>query len=321
MDFYNLIPALKSIRDIPETLLEEFEDCYRSTISSVDIKHLTSGIIPKHILSTSLTSTLETVSQSALNMYESTRDPRLLEISAMLWNPLLAAMFKMTSTETPSRSFVRAASSESTSPRAPKPKAQTPNRSTPPPPVKMGPAQVDGLRKRLKNIMTSKTSLYATPAHAFIKCVKTDCEFCRSLFTTLNITRCEGHKKCCSIGWYPHIGLPLWKMTKKRHDQNLPFNLSMKPCKEHEIPAIGNPAPQDVATDVIPSCGIGSPDYCSDNMAYDDESPTRPQSPPGVLSSTKRSWSREVDDVEALYLRMRAAKAVKCVDGAAGTSH
>lgn len=251
MDYDPILESIKSIRGIPNTFVLEFEANFRSNLSSVDLKYLTSGSIPSHVLKNCVTSSLEHVANMAYNEYAATSDIKLLEISAMLWNPITASLFRIIPDSRTEFRKDMGRSSVKTKTHGTRPKAYV---KTKPEPVNLTAIQIEGLRKRLRAVTTNRSQLYATPAHSYIKCLKPNCEFCTSVYNTLNITQCQGHKKCCSAGWYPHIGPSLWKMLKKRHDSGLPVLLTAKTCKPHEIPALEEAKVSSQDDDAISVC-------------------------------------------------------------------
>jgi len=85
------------------------------------------------------------------------------------------------------------------------------------------------LIKRIHNViyqrMNNGVPLYATPAHRYVKCDAVVCEFCSQMYKHLEITACStfGHTQCNSVGWFPHVGIKLWKKLQRQHDAGSPF--------------------------------------------------------------------------------------------------
>lgn len=295
VDFQPLLETVKSIKDIPDAVCDEFENTFRSSISSIDFKYLVNGSIPQQIINNCLTSSFEAAANYAYNDHAVTGNLRMLEISAMLWNPILAKMFQLVAT---SVTINITEKSEKISTDLPK---RTKKSSSPKPtaPVELPPDQVEGIRKRLRAVALTKPHLYQTPFHSHVKCNTPNCEFCKQMFVKLNITKCEGHKRCCTVGWYPHVGPSLWQMLRKRHANNSSSSVKLQPCKSNEIRALES------------EVGQSSPvTEAAEPTTYDRSGSVTPV-PSEVSTSSKRSaspfdWN---DDIETYYLnRKRAAR-------------
>lgn len=216
----------------------------------------------------------------------------------MLWNPITATMFRVIADGL--KPLVHAKSS------VVQPSASVRTKESKPksPPKPVGDVDMEEIRRRIKGVALTKPHLYATPGHPFIKCDKARCRFCQHLFENLNITRCEGHKRCTSVGWYPHVGAPLWQMVRKRHATHDQSTIKPKECKVGEIPALA----KAVGTSpVSPMDDSGS--RCSTACENEGSVTPTPSSPRSPQSTPKRSlplsWA---DDVEEYYLSKRYAK-------------
>jgi len=82
----------------------------------------------------------------------------------------------------------------------------------------------------------SGTHLYSTHPWVTKICSSKQCIFCRTMFKSLVVTKCgsdtgfpctEG-KPCNTIGYFPHVGVKLWKRLKPAHTGAHPFKSSDK---------------------------------------------------------------------------------------------
>lgn len=102
-----------------------------------------------------------------------------------------------------------------------------PKKTTTPPP---------GARNQLQEIWESpREPLYSNCIWS--KCELPLCQFCRGLFKDSSITKChdypKGHKvvdgtmqTCSSSGWYPHVGVRLWKTLRGPHARGENYQFS-----------------------------------------------------------------------------------------------
>lgn len=290
-------------------LLQEFESTIRDVISSIDIQLLLTNSIPASTIQNSISSALSHVSNRALEEYDRTQNLEFRSIADKLWNPLTSLFSSLAIKE-----VVAAPSTSSTGSR----KSDKPKTKRLVQPVS---ADVDKkmVRSRLRAVLLSKTLLFRTPGHPHVKCDTIRCEFCRTLFLTLNITKCVGHKACHSTGYYPHIGTALWSMTKSRHAKGLSCKVRSKACGPHEIEALNTEDPID-----------------SESSQHDDELRLEEDDVLGQLPGSKRprvvspvsvrsepcaylDWSV---DVETMYetRRERAKSESRTVDSPSGCS-
>lgn len=293
VDFYPLLEALRSIKGINDTIIKEFENDFRSNISSVDFKHLTTGSIPQNILQNCITSSLQHTAEYCLQLYEANNDLEMFKISHMIWNPLTSSLCKMIAIVPPRVMDKRPCPKKSsdTSSASGTRKADVRN-------VVAIDASVDvaDIRRRLKGVVLTKPHLFETPAHKHVQCMKQNCEFCKHLFTHVNITRCDGHKNCTSIGWYPHVGTSMWNMVRKRHASGLSCAVKLKDCKVGEIPALA-------AVDLETS-GPTEPQVVTDGNDDSSELSSIPATSPKRSYPTDLDWN---EDMSEYYLRKRAA--------------
>lgn len=81
-----------------------------------------------------------------------------------------------------------------------------------------------------------------TKFHKSLDCRSKTCLFCKNMYSYVNITACNSMhsntKPCVPTGWYPHIGIGLWKCIKAAHDKGKPFRAEMKPPKPQELPPL-----------------------------------------------------------------------------------
>lgn len=69
----------------------------------------------------------------------------------------------------------------------------------------------------------------------YIECKHTQCAFTRTLFQNIALTKCEGHKKCVPSGWFPHVGLTLWKSLASKHTEDTIFKAKARQLKPNEM--------------------------------------------------------------------------------------
>lgn len=290
VDYNPILEALKLIPKMQDDTIIFFEDTFRSIYSSISLPLLLSGKIPQSQISTLLTSSLEATAQYCLEKSDHDHDPTYRDIANMLWNPLTATLFKViASTCKTANDLPKALQSRTTRDKV-KPK-----------PVDLPSTQISAVRHRLKEITLTKTHVYKTPGHMHVKCDTANCEFCKHLFNNLNITKCEGHKRCSKVGWYPHIGPALWQMLRKKHANKAIPNLPPKPCSAHEIPALSVDTARFPLNKEVPA-----------NAESEDSSPVEsgrstPMNVGSVSNSPKRAWADDFD-VEDFYLRGQKRK-------------
>lgn len=293
VDFYPLLEALRSISGINDTIIMEFENDFRSNISSVDFKHLTTGSIPSSILHTCITSSLQHTADYCLRRYEATNDLEMFKLAHMIWNPITATLLtiKNTPVKLPDKKPRQDKSSDTSSASGTR---KADKRNVMPIDASL---DVSDIRRRLNGVVLTKPHLFETPAHRHVQCTKQNCGFCKHLFTHVNITRCEGHKRCTSVGWYPHIGTALWNMVRKRHASNQTCIIKLQDCKVGEIPALAAVDP------VTPERRSREPSESMDECTV--HSPGS-----GTAASPKRSFPTDMrwdEDVSEYYLRKRQA--------------
>lgn len=80
-----------------------------------------------------------------------------------------------------------------------------------------------------------------TKANKHIKCSIPQCKFCQALYHHVNLTCCDAihpaSKKCISEGWYPHVGVGLWKVLEHHHSSGI-YKPKPRPLRETEGPSI-----------------------------------------------------------------------------------
>lgn len=92
----------------------------------------------------------------------------------------------------------------------------------------------------------------------YIDCKLTNCSFTRTLFQNVALTKCTGHKKCVASGWFPHVGITLWKSLASKHTHETIFSARSRKLKDNEMPSLAaHIAP-------VPSSSDMEEDYDSD---------------------------------------------------------
>lgn len=289
VDFKPILEALRRIPHIQDDIIAHFEDTFRNNYASIDISLLLNGSVPQDKISTLLTSSLESTAQHCLDLFDQSKDQKYNDIANMLWNPLIVTLFKVI-TSKPAK--IDEKSAVKVLPKTNVVKVAKPVHS----PVSLSETQIVTVQQRLKDIQLQRTHLYQTPGHTHIKCDAPNCEFCTHLFNNLNITKCEGHKRCSISGWYPHVGPALWQMLRKKHSARAKPTIQPKLCKPHEIPAlsVGN---GDVKTNSPMEADLQS--EASSNFSTPISSPKR----------SSHSWVDDLpDDLEEYYLTQKRVK-------------
>lgn len=291
VDFLPILEALRSIPNIQDSIIQYFEDTFRSNYSSLDLSLLLNGHVPQSQISTLLTSTLEQTAQHSLDLFDQTKDQKYSDIANMLWNPLTATLFKVVSTS--------AVTVKEEKPAVRLPKANVSKVKPVQNPVSLPETQIESIKLRLKDIRLQKTHLYQTPGHTHVKCEKPNCEFCLHLFNNLNITKCEGHKRCATVGWYPHVGPALWQMLRKKHSNGVKPTIQPKLCKPYEIPALT--VDEGVTLPVSP--------MDSEFQSHDEDSSFSTPVPSPLRRPRSPSWADDMpEDLELHYLNRRKVK-------------
>lgn len=254
--------ALVTTTNGNDELLNQFDSSYRSAISSLDMQTLMDGLIPQRTLLNILANSLKITSHKALEMYQSTNDLHWKFISNQIWNPMIEVTLQSTIRYVSANTIEKKSSSSTSSPKIHK----IGSLSNAFEHLALSVSQIDDIRKQLLAYGDSVKRPFSNRFHRHIVCANDDCQFCRDLYNSVNITRCINHKPCHRTGYYPHIGTSLWAMIKNKHGKD-GCRLSAKPCKEGEIPSL--------------------------NTRCDVELTSTPGTSSGQAS---RSWADEVED-------------------------
>lgn len=310
LDFKPLLEAVRSIPGQEDTIVTEFENTFRSCVSSVDINLLLTGNIPQNVIHNSLISALQAAADYCLNAYSVTSQLKYRDIAHMLWNPVTATLFKtianvqvtVSSEEKKQQSSQKSSDMKPALPKNQKSKSK-PSRD----PIDLSEQQIEGIRKRLQSVALTRKHLYAmTGGHPHVKCNTPDCSFCSTLFNNLNITRCEGHKRCCSTGWYPHIGVPLWNMVRVQHSSGRKNTIRVRPCKPYEIPAlqVGSPVKTSPMESIAEETAI-------EDCTAEDRDYVSPASPAASVASVPSlRWSESVEEYYLSRKRLKRSTSV-----------
>jgi len=83
---------------------------------------------------------------------------------------------------------------------------------------------------------------FRTKFHKSLDCRIKSCLFCKNMYSYVNLTACNSMhtntKPCVPTGWYPHVGIGLWKCIKPAHDKGKPYRADVKPVKTQELPPL-----------------------------------------------------------------------------------
>lgn len=237
-DFNTLLESVKVVTRNHTFLFEHFERELRDVIASCALQDLVNSTIPKKTILNAIISSLESTSQLALEEAARVQNSDLDSISAQLWNPLVASLVKMLF----SGPVKHEKKVSPTKTKQRKDVSKAPSRTVTLP----SSAEVDKIRSSLKAVALTRTRLYANTGH--VTCDRDCCAFCKHMFMNLNLTKCEGHKKCSASGWYPHVGKSLWSMLKAKHAALVPCKLKPQACKSGELPALQSESNGPVGT-------------------------------------------------------------------------
>lgn len=97
-----------------------------------------------------------------------------------------------------------------------------------------------------------KSQPYDTKGQRYVKCKAPGCRFCRKMFASLHLTSCErfGHEPCNSAGWFPHVGITMWKSLRRQHDAGADFITRQCDVKPGELPCLSS-LPQSVSAPLV----------------------------------------------------------------------
>lgn len=222
--FKDLLNSVSSVLGLHPELQKHFDRSLRDTLSSSDLVDLLSGTITTKFIKSSFIHSLQSTATLALEM-DARKSDNLRSVADQLWNPLVATLLKHISLATPTLS---------------PPKVAPVKKSSPAPTELPDANAVEEIRRKLRALKDARKLKFDTAAHAHVKCKALNCSFCSVLFSTVHITKCIGHKKCSTVGWYPHVGVPLWRLLRAKHDAGAACQLSNRSCKEWEIPSLNS---------------------------------------------------------------------------------
>lgn len=109
--------------------------------------------------------------------------------------------------------------------------------------------------ERIKEIRTAVATrilgtepLYAVKAQSYVKCTTTNCDFCTMMYNHLDLSACRmfGHQPCHTTGYFPHVGISMWKKLRKQHDAGQEFKPSpTTKRKEGDLPRLAEKFGED----------------------------------------------------------------------------
>lgn len=294
VNYASIQDALKKIIRQNDFLMQHFERNFRDVISSAPLDALISSKIPSHVIQNALESSLESTALLAQEEYERSSIDIFRTISEQLWNPMVATLLR---TALPVVTAGIEKKKSSSSIVKPKKGARSPPSARPVTGITA--EEVKTIRSRLTAVALTRPRLYENTPH--VKCTIDNCAFCSHMFHTLNITKCEGHKRCSAVGWYPHIGKPLWSQLRTKHEAQVPCRLKPQPCKAHELPSL---RAEETPSQGSPSTSAEMDDTMS--VLSDVSDTTVCSHTRSVASLPPMSWA---DDVEQALRRKKARRA------------
>lgn len=77
----------------------------------------------------------------------------------------------------------------------------------------------------LVSYLKSTDLLFAVPSQGHISCRQPGCKFCREMFCNTDVTSCGkyDHKNCTKSGFFPHVGIKLWKILRSKHNSGVAY--------------------------------------------------------------------------------------------------
>lgn len=153
-----------------------------------------------------------------------------------------------------------------------------------PPPIPAD-QEIQQVAKSLHNEVLKTSPLYDRKGQKYVRCTRTGCRFCKDMFMHLNISSCErmGHEPCHSTGWFPHIGITMWKVLRRQHDSGSLFIPKMTQPKAGELPClsrvIGSVEPHNPPTEDHP------------NRKRPNVAPITMDTTPAAEKSPRTNWS------------------------------
>lgn len=216
--------AISELHDITMKLLESDEDLrntyehtLRDSIANGNLQQLLRGTVDSSLIHHSMTTALQRTSEEASSLAEELKDLRLRDLGISLWNPAVSCLIKERKApipSTPSNANHRSSKLISSDERRKHLKSACVKETS-------TPTFVASLHTteftHLKELETQSVVYYPK------FCDKTGCEFCRRMFSSLAITKCQDHPPCAKDGWYPHAGKSLLKMVARSHSSGKPF--------------------------------------------------------------------------------------------------
>ena len=160
---------------------------------------------------------------------------------------------------------------------------------TPKPSQHSAPSDQNVIRQIREVLRKEKVSgsrpIYDRKGQRYVKCKSPDCRFCSTMYESLHLTSCErfGHPPCNSAGWFPHVGITMWKSLRRQHDAGAPFVAKDSTPKPGELPSLSSSAPSEA-----PAFGT-TPNAIAHKRKRIDEGPLSP------ASTSSSSWADEVD--------------------------
>lgn len=123
----------------------------------------------------------------------------------------------------------------------------------------------------------------------YIDCKHTRCSFTRTLFTQVALTKCVGHKKCVPSGWFPHVGMTLWKSLASKHTELSIFKAKTRVLKDNEMQPLAVYLQDRNSSSSVMDTEQGYDSDCSTITTKSDTSTSSKRSSPSSRASPKRS--------------------------------
>jgi len=229
-----ILASVEKILTQDPHLFSEFQALLRENIASLPLAELLSGTITATELTKAISASCEALSLTIITQITPSTEQRYRSYADQIWNPLVSALLNR-----PSAPLKVKAPTHLPKPISQPGPSGLPNNASQPLMTAslnhepMDELTVQSIQTSVRTYRSENSVLYRNAMH--IKCTKPECAFCIAAFTTLNLTRCVDHIPCTKLGWFPHIGKPLWKRLRPSHDRGLPYRPKKVEPKAGEI--------------------------------------------------------------------------------------
>lgn len=117
------------------------------------------------------------------------------------------------------------------------------------------------IKRALVQRLENNEILYATPGQKYVKCNVQNCKFCVEMYKNLDLTSCARlrHVDCIPGGFFPHVGVSMWKKVQRQHDNNQAFITKSPKPKSNALRLINLMEEPSFALSTVDFPELGSP--------------------------------------------------------------